>query len=103
MKRSAPKTAYAAALAQTADPQGEESLDDMRRRLTRRLIIMVGEWRQCRRGVCRRGRACVPKESGCRSPRGPRRELTPEQEADAIADLRRKLLQRMAELGPEEA
>jgi hypothetical protein len=101
-KRPAPKTAHAAATAQTADPPGDESLDDMRRRITRRLEIMVSDWRKCRRPACKRLRICAPTDRRCVSPRRPARVLTPQQEAVAMAQLHRALQRRLAELGPEE-
>jgi hypothetical protein len=102
IKRRPVKTALAAATAQTADPPGEESLNDMRRRITRRLEIMVSDWRKCPRPACKRLRICAPTNRRCVSPRRPRRVTTPKQDALAMAQLRRALTRRLAEMGEEE-
>jgi hypothetical protein len=94
--RAKPKAAAVA----PAEP--EPSVDEMRFQLGRKLEIMVSDWRQCPRRVCKRLRNCAPTNPDCVSPRRPHRVLTPRQQAAAMASLHRAVRRRLAELGEEE-
>jgi hypothetical protein len=76
-------------------------LDELRRSLVRKLAIFTSDWRRCTRRVCRRGRQCVPPDLTCLSPRQPARVTTPEEDARAMAYLKRELDRRLAAINSE--
>jgi hypothetical protein len=102
-----PRSVRADSKAKAATPDDDEddgqTMAEIRRELTLKLQMMVSDWRQCRRRVCQRRRGCVPAESGCLSPRQPRRVLTPEQAAVSMAKLYRTLQGMVAKSECEEA
>ena len=67
--------------------------------LARKLMLIVSDWRRCRRPECRRRRGCAETGLDCASPRRPEREMTPDQEAAMMADFQRALKRRMAQIG----
>jgi hypothetical protein len=62
---------------------------EYRRELWRLLGELHESWRSCPKRRCPRDRMCRPDDpvnGGCAAPRPPPRNLTPQQEADEMAD-----------------
>jgi len=98
-----PRIAKTKPQAEAAAPaQRQQSDDEIRYELVRRLVVLLGNWRACPRRVCRRRRACAPRALDCPSPKRPARVLTPEQEAAEMARLHHTVKRRLAEMGEEE-
>jgi hypothetical protein len=69
-----------------------------RRALMRKLEMFAADWRRCPRRVCRRRRACTPRDIHCFAPRPPERPMTPDQEARMMAALKRELERRLGSI-----
>jgi hypothetical protein len=77
-----------------------ENIDDFRNELARRISRLIaveqGYWRGCQERACRRRRACVAPRIHC-SNAPPLPPMTPEQEAQAIAQVQHMLREVMAQ------
>jgi hypothetical protein len=78
-----------------------ENMDVFRLALTRRILTLCGLPRRCREPVCRRAKRCLGPDLRCQRD-FPGRPLTPEQEANARAALKRALDRRIAAFGAGE-
>jgi hypothetical protein len=83
----------------TQDPDRPQSLDELRRRLNRRLSNFREGWRRCDRPLCRRVKQCCGEgpDFTCTDDGTPRRTPSPEERAKAISDLYKEVKRRSAE------
>ena len=81
------------------DPERPQSLEELRRRLKRRLSDFREGWRRCDRQLCRRRKQCCGEgpDFKCTDDGRPRRTPTPEERAKAISDLYKEVKRRSAE------
>jgi hypothetical protein len=83
-----------------------DNTDAFRFALARKLSMAVGDqqksWRACREPACRRSRACMAPRNTCANFKPPRRPLTPDQEAGAMATLKRMLREKLDGRGEAE-
>ncbi len=67
--------------------------------LVRKIATYLGQHTRCQRPACRRARRCMGDPPDCSRDAPP---VSPEEEARALAEVRRAIAQRRAELGPGE-
>jgi hypothetical protein len=75
-------------------------VEALRYELVRRLMLIVSDWNRCPKRACKRHRGCAATGLDCMSlpPEPPGSEMTPDQKAAVVADFRRALERRRAEL-----
>ncbi len=103
MRQAKRRNAKAPAAPQAPQPADDdavpENIDEFRNELARPISRFIadrqGYWRGCRERVCRRRRACVAPRIDC-SNAPPLPPMTPEQAAQAIAQVQRMLREVMA-------
>jgi len=81
--------------AAAALPAAEQSIEELRRSLMRKMEIFASDWRRCPLRRCRRTHACNPPDIICHSPRREPPPMTPDQKARMMADLKRELARRL--------
>lgn len=85
-----------------ADPYSEtdrpRDLDELVHRLNRRLANHVEQWRRCRAVACRRTHRCLSRVLKCAIRKGPGTEMTEQQRAQMMVQLKRGIRQRLDEL-----
>jgi len=104
MPKPTGKNSAAARARETAKAIVPRSDEEMRlavlAHLVPALVAVTGKWRGCKPG-CRRRRTCAYPQNCTRLQ--PREAFTPEQEAAALAQLRRELKRHIAQRRAEEA
>jgi hypothetical protein len=92
---------------ENADHEGakaaEQNLDQLRFSLARKLAIFGNrkQWPACQLRACRRHRQCAAPGLECANPAPPRRVVSPEKDAAAMAHFQRALRRRLAALQAE--
>lgn len=85
-----------------ADPYSEtdrpRDLDELVHRLNRRLANQIEQWRRCRAAACRRTQRCLSRVPKCAIPKVPDTEMTEQERAQMMAELRTAIRQRLDEL-----
>jgi hypothetical protein len=81
------------------DPERPQSLEELRRRLNRRLSDMRRGWTRCDHQHCRRRKQCCGEgpDFKCTDDGRPRRTFSPEETAKAMSDLYKAVKRRRAE------
>jgi hypothetical protein len=74
-------------------------VEQLRYDLARKLMLFASDWRRCPRPACRRAKRCAEQGLDCDTPLPPGRPMTEEQEAEMLAQLKRALERRQAEIG----
>jgi hypothetical protein len=88
---------------QSVLPQlSQQELDQLRREITRKVVRLLNcrQWPACRLRTCRRQRRCEAPDFACAN-EVPRREVSPQKAALAMAQFRRMAQRRLAELQGE--
>jgi hypothetical protein len=81
------------------DPERPQSLEELRRRLNRRLSDLRDGWRRCDRQLCCRRKQCCGDgpDFKCTDDGTPRRTLSREEQAKVMSDLYKEVKKRCAE------
>jgi hypothetical protein len=81
------------------DPDRPQSIEELRRRLNRRLSDFRAGWKRCDNGMCRRWKQCCGEgpDFKCTDDGRPRQTRSPEEKAKAISDLYKEVKRRCAE------
>jgi hypothetical protein len=81
------------------DPERPQSLEELRRRLNRRLSDFREGWKRCDKPLCRRWKQCCGEgpDLTCTDDGRPRRTRSPEETAKAMSDLYKEVKRRCAE------
>jgi hypothetical protein len=80
--------------------ESEYDVEAIRYELARRLMLIVSDWRRCPKAACKRRRGCAAAGLDCRM-LDTGLEMTAEETAAVMADFRRALERRRAEIGTE--
>lgn len=84
--------------------EGPQNIDQFRRDMARRIHQFVsnreGLWLSCPEAACRRHRACAAPHGACTNAK-PRKPLTEQQQAQAMAEVQRMLREELARRGIE--
>jgi hypothetical protein len=89
----------------TQDPDRPRSLEELRRRLNRRLSDFREGWKRCDKPLCRRWKQCCGEgpEFKCTDDGRPRRMRSPEERAKVMSDLYKEVKRRSAEFAAQQA